>query len=120
MKLLPVIRRFALYLPGTEEGTLYGTPAFRVGGRHFLRLHGAEEALVVRLESVREQKRLLAEDPENTFVPEAYEGQAAILVRPEIGMDALWDLTVQAWRRVATPEDLQRFENRNPLVAGLV
>jgi hypothetical protein len=43
-------RKFALALPGAEEGTSYGTPAFKVRGKLFLRLHQSGEALVVGID----------------------------------------------------------------------
>ena len=44
------VREIALSLPGAEEGTSYGTPAFRVRkAEFFARLHDSGEALVVQL-----------------------------------------------------------------------
>ena len=37
------VREIALTLPGAEEGTSYGTPAFRVRKALFVRLHDSGE-----------------------------------------------------------------------------
>ena len=41
------VRQIAQTLPGAEEGTSYGTPAFKVKGKLFARLHQDGESLVV-------------------------------------------------------------------------
>jgi YjbR len=42
------VRAIALALPGVEEGTSYGTPAFRVRGKFLARLREDGETLVVK------------------------------------------------------------------------
>jgi hypothetical protein len=42
------VREIALALPGVEEGTSYGTPAFRVRGKFLARLREDGETLVVK------------------------------------------------------------------------
>lgn len=42
------VRSVGRTLPGTEEGTSYGTPALKVGGTLFTRLREDGETLVVR------------------------------------------------------------------------
>src|SRR5438270_3936692 len=56
-------RQTALSLDNVEEGTSYGTPAFRVNGELFLRLHQDGESLVVRT-TFEERPELLAADPD--------------------------------------------------------
>ena len=41
------VRRIALALDNVEEGTSYGTPAFKVRGELFVRMHQDGESLVV-------------------------------------------------------------------------
>ena len=43
------IRKMAMALDNVEEGTSYGTPAFKVGGALFARLRDDLGALVVRM-----------------------------------------------------------------------
>ncbi len=47
---LETVRQLALELPEVEEGTSYGTPAFRVGGKILARFHQDGESLVLKVE----------------------------------------------------------------------
>ena len=58
-----LIKEIAAAFPGTEESTSYGTPAIKVGKKLVLRLHNKEDAIVMLLDSVEEQQRLIAADP---------------------------------------------------------
>ena len=109
---LEVIRRLTRALPGTEEGTSYGTPAFRVGKKLMLRLHNDEDAIVILLNSVAEQQALIAKDPMTYYITEHYRGHAAVLVRPTVPEPEFKDLLELAWRRVARKKDLTRHERR--------
>ncbi len=104
---LQVIRKLAAHLPGAEEGTLYGTPAFRVGKKLMLRLHNDEDAIVVLLNSVAEQEALIARDPMAYYITDHYRGYGAVLVRPTIDESEFADLLELAWRRVARKKDLR-------------
>jgi hypothetical protein len=42
------VRRYALALPGVEEGSSYGTPGFRVRGKFLARMKEDGETLVVK------------------------------------------------------------------------
>jgi hypothetical protein len=44
------VRQLALALPGVEEGTSYGTPAFKVKGKLLARFHQDGESMVVKIE----------------------------------------------------------------------
>lgn len=60
------VRKIALTLPEVEEGTSYRTPAFKVRGKLFARLHQSEDALVVRIENGERARRMKA-DPESVL-----------------------------------------------------
>ena len=92
------VRRLALALPGGEEGTSYGTPAFKVKGKLFARFHQDGETLVIRVES-RDREALLAEQPETFFITDHYLNYPWVLVRlSTVRADQLNDLLRQAWR----------------------
>ncbi|MFD1859175.1 MmcQ/YjbR family DNA-binding protein [Aeromicrobium camelliae] len=93
------VRRLALALPGVEERTAYGTPAFYAGGRIFLRLRDKPEALVAWCSDLGEREALLASDPDVFFTIDHYAGHASVLVRLErIGVDELAEVIEDAWR----------------------
>ena len=95
------VRRLALALPGVEEGTSYGTPAFRVRGKLFARLHDSGDSLVVRID-LDERDDLLGAKPEAFHVTDHYLGHPWVLARlSAVRRDELGDLLEQAWRKVA-------------------
>jgi hypothetical protein len=76
------VRRLALALPGVEEGTSYGTPAFRVRGNFLARMWEDGETLVVNCGDDARDLRLEA-DPDTYFVTDHYRGHPIVLVRLE-------------------------------------
>lgn len=111
---LEVIREMIKRLPGAIEGKSYGTPGFKVKKKLFARLHQKEDAIVILLNTVEEQQSLIEEDPVIFYITDHYRGYAAVLVRPIIDEAAFFDLLVHAWRRVASPAELDAFEQSRP------
>jgi hypothetical protein len=84
-------------LPGAVEGISYGTPAFRVGGKLFVRQHQDGEALVVKIEIDQRAMRMRA-DPWTFFITDHYLNYPWILVRlASVDRDDLADLLYEAW-----------------------
>jgi hypothetical protein len=95
---LETVRLIARGLPGTVEGTAYGTPALRVGGRLFARQHQDGESLVVRIDHDQRAMRMRA-DPETFFITDHYLNYPWMLVRLEsVDRDDLQELLENAWR----------------------
>jgi hypothetical protein len=93
-------RKMALALPGTEERTSYGVPAFYVRGKMFAcqPSHKSAEpgSLVVRIDFNRRDE-LLDADPATYYIKEHYEGYTSVLVRLKyVHPDALRDLLTMA------------------------
>ena len=100
-----VVREVALALPGVEESTSYGTPAFKVRKKLFARFHQDGESLVIAADFA-ERDALMAEQPETFYITDHYLKYPWVLVRlAKLRADQLPDLLRQAWRRVA-PESL--------------
>jgi hypothetical protein len=96
------VRQLVQTLPGIEEGTSYGTPAFRVRGKLFVRLHDSGEALVVRIDADERAMRMRA-DPEAFFITDHYAGYPWMLVRlAAVERVVLRELLEDAWRRCAS------------------
>jgi hypothetical protein len=92
------VRRIALALDNVEEGTSYGTPAFKVGGELFVRMHQDGESLVVRTD-FEQREELMAADPETYYITDHYLHYEWILIRLScVQPDALRDLVRMAWR----------------------
>jgi hypothetical protein len=91
-------REIALALPGVEEGTSYGTPAFRVRGKLFARLWEDGETLVVKV-GFDAREILLRTAPETFFTTDHYAGYPSVLVRlPAVEREVLASVLEEAWR----------------------
>ena len=77
---LAAIRRVALSLPGVEEGSSYGTPAWRAGKRMLARLHQDGDSLVLKIGN-ETRDHLLQADPDTFFVTDHYRGYPMVLAR---------------------------------------
>jgi hypothetical protein len=77
---LPAIRRVVVALPGVEEGTSYGTPAWRHKGKLLARLHQDGKSLVLNI-GHQTRDHLLQADPGTFFVTDHYRSSAMFLVR---------------------------------------
>ena len=95
------VRAIALALDNVEEGTSYGTPAFKVGGILFVRLHQDGESLVLRTD-FEQREELMAADPDIYYITDHYLNYEWVLVRlARVHPDALRDLLRMAWRTAA-------------------
>jgi hypothetical protein len=104
------VRTLALGLPGTEEATSYGTPAFRVRGKLFARLHQDGESLVVRAD-LDEREVLVQADPRSFFVTDHYRDHPWVLVRlGSVSRTLLTEVLEQAWRLRAPKRLVQAFD----------
>ena len=74
---LPAIRRAASAVPGAQEGTSYGTPAWRHKGRLLARLHQDGESIVLNLG----RQHLLQADPATFSVTDHYRNSTMFLAR---------------------------------------
>lgn len=98
---LAAARCIALRLPGVDEGTSYGTPAFRVRGKLFCRLHEDGEFLVVR-SGFEQREALVAADPDRFRVTDHYRNHPYVLVRlSTVPREVLTEVLTEAWRQRA-------------------
>jgi hypothetical protein len=92
------VRLLALALPKAVDGTSYGTPAFKVSGKLFARLHQDGQSLVVKIDPGERTMRMKA-DPETFYITDHYLNYHWILVRiSSVDPDDLRDLLEDAWR----------------------
>jgi hypothetical protein len=96
------VRRIALSLDNVEEGTSYGTPAFKVGGKLLARLKEDGDSLVVGT-TFEEREEMMAGEPETYYITDHYLKYPWVLVRlSRVHPDALRDLLARAWRLAST------------------
>jgi len=106
------VRKLALELPGVEEGTTYGAPAFKIGGKLLacIPTHKSAEpgSLVVRIDAA-DRAELIAEEPDTYYIRDHYKGYPCVLVRlSRIKPEALRDLLRGALRFVTSKRDRLR------------
>jgi hypothetical protein len=103
------VRQIAQTLPGAEEATSYGTPAFKVKGKLFARLHQDGESLVVSVD-FDEREEMMSADPEKFYITDHYLNYPWMLVRlSKVRPDQLRDLLIASWRRAAPKNLLAAF-----------
>jgi hypothetical protein len=104
------VREVDQALPGAAESTSYGTPAFRVRGRLFLRLREEGDVLVVKIDFA-DREALIAERPAVYFLTDHYRNGAWVLVRlPVIGRGELRRIVTASWRYAAPPRLVAAFD----------
>jgi len=99
------VRTIGLALPGAEEGTVYGSPALKVGGQMFacIAINKAVDpnTLAIRV-AFDARDELIAEDPATYYLTDHYVDYPCVLVRLDrVHPDALPDLLQMAWRFVS-------------------
>ena len=101
----------ALALPGAEEYSCYGTPAFRVRRKIFARLKEDGASLVVRIDP-DEREFVLAASPGACYLTDHYVGHPMMLVRlPVVEEAALADLVEGAWRQAAPVKLVEKLDS---------
>jgi hypothetical protein len=105
------VREFALSLEAVEEGTSYGTAAFKTGGALIARLREDGDSLVVRT-SFEEREAMLEADPDTYYITDHYLNYEWVLVRlSRVHPEALRDL-LRAAHRSALAEKRSRPARR--------
>jgi hypothetical protein len=104
------VRHLALALPGVEEGTSYGTPAFRVGGKILARFHQDGESLVLKVEYAAREV-LTGSQPEVFYVTDHYRCYPLMLVRlMNVDLGLLKSLMEDAWRSIAPKRAIASYD----------
>jgi hypothetical protein len=105
----------ALALPGVEDGTSYGAPALKVGGKTFSSqpanraLADGGRVLVVYDVSPDEREALVAQEPEAFFFTDHFRDYPAVLVRlAETTPDRLRPYLERSWRARAPKRLLKK------------
>ena len=95
------VRKAAHRLPGVDDGTSYGTPALKVRGKLFVRLHQDGECFVLRT-TILDRQIMMQANPDVFFLTDHYVGYPWVLVRlSTVRKGDLPALIEMAWRLVA-------------------
>lgn len=102
--LFDTVRKIAAALPDVEEGTTYGSPAFKARGKLLacLAIHkSAEPDTLVVCVGFDRRADLIAADPDTYYLTDHYVNYPVVLVRlSPIHPDTLRDLLEASWRFV--------------------
>ncbi|HEX4947518.1 MAG TPA: MmcQ/YjbR family DNA-binding protein [Blastocatellia bacterium] len=102
-------RQVLLALPGVEEGTSFGTLAFRVRKKLLARLLEDNETLALKCD---DRDLWLTTDPQAFYVTKHYLNYPFVLVRlPQIKRTTLRDVIEQAWRQEAGARLIKQHES---------
>lgn len=101
------VKRIALELPETEEGTWFRTPCVKVRGKSFVRLKEDGENIVL-LVDILEREALIQEAPNVFHITPHYQHYPAMLVRlATLDEERLREQMVESWLQRA-PKRLAR------------
>jgi hypothetical protein len=105
------VKKIALSFPGSEEGTSYGYPSYKVAGKFFTFFTGLREeddSLVIIVGSIDERDMLLESDPSVFHITDHYKNYPDVLVRiAKIDEKTLRGMLERRWSTIA-PKELQK------------
>lgn len=109
------VRALALELPDVEEGTTFGYPAFKVGGKAFAWFPKKKEveagSLGVRMSFLERDYRVRAE-PSIYYVTPHYEGYTSVLARVDRMSDAALRELLESGREFMVAESRKPAKRR--------
>ena len=104
---LDAIRKIALSLPGVEEYTCYGTPAFRVKKKLLARIKEDGETLAIHSE---EREIWMKYDPGVFFITDHYRNYPMLLIKlPAVKQDDLKGALFEGWKQIAPKRLLKEY-----------
>jgi hypothetical protein len=105
------VREIAHALPGVVDGTSYGTPALKVGGKLFARQHQSMDCVVLRCELL-DREILMQSAPNAFYITDHYRDYPWILLRlGVVEKRVLPELIERAWRLVASKTLIKMQDN---------
>lgn len=107
---LAALRKIALALPGVEEGTSYGTAAYRVRKKLMARVREDDVTLVLSSDW-DERDNLMETDPDTFFITDHYANHPYVLVDlRKVARATLAELLEGTWRRHASKRMIADFD----------
>ncbi|WP_158288304.1 MmcQ/YjbR family DNA-binding protein [Mucilaginibacter psychrotolerans] len=104
---LQFLRNVVLPLPGVTEKLCFGTPAFYVNKKIFVRIREDGETLVLH---TKERDKCMAAKPKVYFITEHYYNYDYMLVNlPKADPEELKSLLIQAWKNRANKKTIVQW-----------
>lgn len=106
------VREIARTFPGVEEGTAYGTPAFRVRKKFLSRLKEDGDSLVLKMDFM-ERQYLLENKPDIYYITEHFIKWPYVMVRlSKVDAEELRKRFELAWRDAAPKSLIAEYDAR--------
>jgi hypothetical protein len=106
------VRAMAMALPEAQEGTSYGTPAFQVRKKTFVRLKEDGESIVLRINPF-ERGYLLEAEPDGFYITDHYRDYPAVLARlSALTPERLRPRIEDSWRLMAPKRLVDQHDRR--------
>lgn len=106
------VREIARTFPGVEEGTAYGTPAFRVRKKFLSRLKEDGESLVLKMDFM-ERQYLLENKPDIYHITENFRKWPYVMIRlANVDAEELRKRFEMAWRDAAPKRLIEEYDAR--------
>jgi hypothetical protein len=100
-------------MPEAVEGKSYGTPAFFVRKKLFVRFHQSGESIVINMH-MNERSHFMKIDPDTFFITDHYLNYPYMLVRlSTVRREDLKKLIEESWRRCAPPDLISFFDQKS-------
>jgi hypothetical protein len=95
-------RAVALSLPEAEEGTSYGHPSIKVGGKFLTRWRKEDDSAVLACVPHDEREMLMEADPDTFHFTDHYRNYDYVLARlPGLEPEQLRGFLLRRWRQIA-------------------
>jgi hypothetical protein len=105
------LRAIALAFPGVEEGTSYGTPAFKVNGKFLTRLRSEDDSVVLVDVGFDEREMLMEAEPQTFHITPHYQNYPSVLARlASVDPGTLRNLFERRWRNVAPKKLVKAYD----------
>jgi len=106
------LRRIALSFAGVEEGTSYGTLAFRVSKKFLCRMKEDGESLAIRMDFA-EREMLIEGEPATFYITDHYRNYEMVLIHlSKVHPEELTRIFSNAWRQYAGKRSLKEADQR--------
>ena len=109
------VRDLVLSMPETEEGSSYGLPAFKTGGKFLTRIRSEDDSLVVYVPSIDERDMLIESEPQTFHLTDHYRDYPIVLARIAT-VDRAWLEAAlhRRWRRCAPKRVVKAWDAEHP------
>ena len=106
------LRQIALSFPGVEEGTSYGTLAYRVSKKFLCRMKEDGESLAIRMDFA-EREMLIEGEPATFYITDHYRNYEMVLIHlSKVHPEELKRIFSNAWRQYAGKRSLKEADQR--------